>query len=125
MREMYLHNYINFKPLLKEDVNDSISSFLDKIESKHKLSEELRNKIEDFIEKSGCEKIEFAKFKFPALGVAVHDGVLINEMALHQKLETLIFVIFHEIAHHVQVDSLLVYSNSKRYSLYVKNTLLQ
>jgi hypothetical protein len=31
MREMYLHNYINFKPLLKEDVNDSISSFLDKI----------------------------------------------------------------------------------------------
>ena len=116
MREMYLHNYINFKPLLKEDVNDSISSFLDKIESKHKLSEELRNKIEDFIEKSGCEKIEFAKFKFPALGVAVHDGVLINEMALHQKLETLIFVIFHEIAHQYQFKK---YGEEKMYECYV------
>jgi hypothetical protein len=80
------------------------------------LSEELRNKIEDFIEKSGCEKIEFAKFKFPALGVAVHDGVLINEMALHQKLETLIFVIFHEIAHQYQFKK---YGEEKMYECYV------
>jgi hypothetical protein len=104
------------KPIIKEDIGDNLSSFLDEIDSKFNLSQDLRNKIEDFIQKSGCKKIEFAKFKFPALGLALHDGVLINQAALYRRLEDLLFVVFHEIAHQYQFKK---YGEEKMYECYV------
>lgn len=87
--------------ILKENT-ENIENFIDEIVKKFNISDELKNIIEDFIINSNCQKIEFAKFKFPALGLALHDKVLINMSTLNGDLEYLLFVIFHEIAHQYQ-----------------------
>lgn len=102
--------------LIKEENGDSISSFLNTIDRTYKMSDELRNKVEEFIRKSDCEKIEFAKFKMPAMGVALHDGVLINQVVLNQGLENLIYIVFHEIAHQYQFKK---YGKDKMYECYI------
>jgi hypothetical protein len=117
MERKYLYRFLNFKFILKEGVNDNVSSFLDEINSKYEMSDELRNKIEDFIEKSGCQKIEFIRFNYPAFGLSMHDGVLINRMLLNTYgLEHLIFIIFHEIAHQYQFKK---YGEEKMYDTYI------
>lgn len=102
--------------LIKEENGDSISSFLNTIDRTYKMSDELRNKVEEFIRKSDCEKIEFAKFKIPAMGIALHDGVLINQVVLNQGLENLIYIVFHEIAHQYQFKK---YGKDKMYECYI------
>lgn len=102
--------------LIKEENGDSISSFLNTIDRTYKMSDELRNKVEEFIRKSDCEKIEFAKFKMPAMGVALHDGVLINQVVLNQGLENLLYIVFHEIAHQYQFKK---YGKDKMYECYI------
>lgn len=102
--------------LIKEESGDGISSFLNTIDRTYKMSDELRNKVEEFIRKSDCEKIEFAKFKIPAMGIALHDGVLINQVVLNQGLENLIYIVFHEIAHQYQFKK---YGKDKMYECYI------
>jgi hypothetical protein len=94
----------------------NLENFLSKINEKFNLTNELEETIKDFIEKSNCKKIEFAKFKAPVMGLALHDGVLINENALQSTLEFLIFLIFHEIAHQYQFKK---YGEEKMYDCYV------
>jgi hypothetical protein len=69
----------------------------------------------DFIEESGCKKIEFAKFNYPALGLALHNGVLINSNMIGDNLSFLIFVIFHEVAHQFQFKK---YGDKIMYGVY-------
>lgn len=102
--------------LIKEESGDGISSFLNTIDKTYKMSDELRNKVEEFIRKSDCEKIEFAKFKMPAMGIALHDGVLINQVVLNQGLENLLYIVFHEIAHQYQFKK---YGKDKMYECYI------
>ena len=66
------------------------------------MSDELVDFVVNFIEKSDCQKIEFSEFKYPALGAALHNGVLINVAILNRPLGFALFVIFHEIAHQYQ-----------------------
>lgn len=89
------------KKLITEETQ-GIDTFMDEIKSKHKMSDELSNTVKDFIVKSDCNKIAFSNFRIAAMGVALHDFVLINKMVLSQKLELLLFVVFHEIAHQYQ-----------------------
>lgn len=102
--------------LIKEESGDGISSFLNTIDRTYKMSDELRNKVEEFIRKSDCEKIELAKFKMPAMGIALHDGVLINQVVLNQGLENLLYIVFHEIAHQYQFKK---YGKDKMYECYI------
>jgi hypothetical protein len=69
----------------------------------------------DFIEESGCKKIEFAKFNYPALGLALHNGVLINSNMIGDNLSFLVFVIFHEVAHQFQFKK---YGDKIMYGVY-------
>jgi hypothetical protein len=66
-----------FKTLINEET-DGITIFLNKIQSEYDISDSLYVEMLDFIEESGCKKIELAKFNYPALGLALHNGVLIN-----------------------------------------------
>jgi hypothetical protein len=91
----------SIRRILKEET-DGVNALIDVITSKHEMSDELIEKVKDFISQSNCKKIEFANFKMPAMGVALHDGVLINKIALNQRLEYLLFIIFHETAHQYQ-----------------------
>jgi hypothetical protein len=91
--------------LVNRVINEETSGlgdFVDTLKSRYNMSDELVDFVVDFIEKSDCQKIEFANFKYYALGVALHNGVLINNVALNRPLEFALFVIFHEVAHQYQ-----------------------
>ena len=87
--------------ILKEETQN-IDSFIDTVEGKYPEVSEFKDVLISFIEESDCQKIEFANFKHPSLGVALHNGVLINNNALSKPLPLLMFIIFHEIAHQYQ-----------------------
>jgi hypothetical protein len=91
----------NIRRILKEET-EGINTFLDEISNVHELSGELKNFIKEFIKKSNCKQINFSNFKIGALGLALHNGVLINSITLKQSLPFLLFVIFHEVAHQYQ-----------------------
>jgi hypothetical protein len=103
-----------FKTLINEET-DGITIFLNKIQSEYDISDSLYKEMLDFIEKSNCKKIEFAKFNYPALGLALHNGVLINSNMIGDNLSFLIFVIFHEVAHQFQFKK---YGDKIMYGVY-------
>lgn len=110
--------YSQLKSDSKGFVNENVTSFKDFIgtlKSKYNISDDLIDFINNFIEKSDCQKIEFANFKYPALGAALHNSVLINNTVLSQSLEHTLFVIFHEIAHQYQYKK---YGIEKMYEFY-------
>lgn len=94
-------NIVESTNILTEDVS-GIDDFIKKIVKNYPKFEPFSSNLTEFIEKSGCKKIEFADFDYPASGVALHDGVLINNKILKQGLAMLLFVIFHEVAHQFQ-----------------------
>ena len=100
--------------ILKEETAN-LNSFIDQLRSKYEMSDELVEFLTDFIEDSGCQKIEFATFKYPALGASLHNGVLINKSVLNNSLEYVLFVIFHEVAHQYQYKK---YGEQKMYDFY-------
>jgi hypothetical protein len=105
----------NIRKILKEET-EGIDTFLDEISNVHELSEELKNFIKEFIKESNCKRINFSNFKMGVLGLALHDGVLINKLALNRGLDFLLFVIFHEIAHQYQFKK---YGDAKMYECYI------
>lgn len=105
----------SIRRILKEET-EGINEFINQIDSRYKMSDELKEFITDFIKESNCKKIEFTGFKFQALGLALHDGVLINKLALNRGLDFLLFLIFHEIAHQYQFKK---YGDTKMYECYI------
>jgi hypothetical protein len=101
--------------ILREETQ-GINKFIDTIDSKFRLSEDLKQFLIDFINKSNCKNIEFSGFKAPAFGFALHDGVLINKIILNNQLDFILFVIFHEVAHQYQFKK---YGVEKMYECYV------
>ena len=79
-----------------------LDSFMEKLIETYPKVKEFSDVMKKFIEDSDCKKIEFSKFKMGVLGVALHNGVLINEVTLKNSLIHTIFVIFHEVAHQYQ-----------------------
>ena len=105
----------SIRRVLREET-DGVNTLIDVITSRHEMSDELIEKVKDFISQSNCKKIEFVNFKMPAMGVALHDGVLINKIALNQRLEYLLFIIFHETAHQYQFKK---YGEDIMYECYI------
>ena len=103
-----------FKTLINEET-DGITIFLNKIQAEYDISDSLYTELMNFIEKSNCQKIEFAKFNYPALGLALHNGVMINSTMVGGSLNFLVFVIFHEIAHQFQFKK---YGDKIMYGVY-------
>lgn len=79
-----------------------LDTFMSKLINKFPEVEDFKDKLMEFIINSGCKKIEFANFNIPAMGMALHNGVVINNSILSQSLSFVLFVIFHEIAHQYQ-----------------------
>lgn len=74
--------------------------FIDNIDGDYKEFAEL---LKTSIEKSGCQKIEFADFNNDnIIGLALHDRAVINNRLLGTRMSYLIYAIFHEIAHQYQ-----------------------
>lgn len=100
--------------VIKEETS-GLGDFIEILRSNFNMSDELVGFVRNFIENSNCNKIEFAKFKYAALGAALHNGVLINNVVLNSSLEVALFSIFHEIAHQYQYKK---YGIEKMYEFY-------
>lgn len=100
--------------VIKEETS-GLGDFIETLRSNFNMSDELVGFVKNFIENSNCNKIEFAKFKYAALGAALHNGVLINNVVLNSPLEVALFSIFHEIAHQYQYKK---YGIEKMYEFY-------
>ena len=110
---------MNLKETIKRILNEEtegIDSFINQIDSKFNLSEELKDSLYKFISESDCKNIEFSPFKMGVMGVALHNGVLINKQTLNLNLEYLLFIILHEIAHQYQFKK---YGEDKMYECYI------
>lgn len=102
------------RQVIKEETS-GLGDFIETLKSNFNMSDELVDFVVNFIEKSDCNKIEFAEFKYPALGIALHNGVLINSSVFNRSLEFALFCIFHEIAHQYQYKK---YGIEKMYEFY-------
>ena len=101
--------------LLTEETS-GVDDFIGQMVEKYPEVEGYSNQIKSFIENSGCHKIEVASFKYPAMGLALHNGVLFNKMIFYQTLPKFLFVLFHEIAHQYQYKK---YGAEKMYEFYL------
>lgn len=104
-----------YRKLIVEQTS-GIDDFMQRIIETYPETKEYSDKIKSFIENSGCKKIEVSKFKYPALGLALHNGVLFNEQIFNQNLPMFLFVISHEIAHQYQYKK---YGAEKMYEYYI------
>ena len=102
------------KIILREETQ-GVDQFLEKIASKHPDINNFKNEIKQSLINSNCKKIEFMEFGYPAMGLALHDGLYINSTALNLKLPMLLFVLFHEVAHQYQYKK---YGAEKMYEFY-------
>jgi len=113
-----------YNEVKSEDINESvlkeetqgIKSFLTQIMETYPETERFIDSIDSFIKNSNCKKIEVAAFKYPALGLAVHNGVLFNQFIFKQQLPDFLFIVFHEIAHQYQYKK---YGDEKMYEFYL------
>jgi hypothetical protein len=105
------------RKIIKEEV-EGIDSFFNEINQKHQLDDELIGFLKRFIAESECQRIQFSGFNFPALGLSLETGVLINKVTLDGQLPMLVFVILHEIAHQYQFKK---YGSKVMYECYVGN----
>ena len=103
------------RKVLKEET-EGIRPFLYRIMSTYPETEIYIDEIKSFIENSNCKKIEVSKFKFPAMGLAMHNGVLFNEAIFNYPLSSFLFVMSHEIAHQYQYKK---YGDDKMYECYL------
>jgi hypothetical protein len=101
--------------LLNEET-EGIDSFIDKIITTFPKTKDYIDSIKSFIDNSGCKKIEVAKFKYPAFGLALHNGVVFNETIFNNSLPNFLFIMCHEIAHQYQYQK---YGNEKMYEFYL------
>ena len=109
----------HIRKVLREELNESttgLDEFLNSVTNRYPETIDYIDKIKSFIEESGCKKIEIARFKHAALGLALHNGVLLNQNIFFQSLPNFLFILFHEIAHQYQYKK---YGDEKMYEFYL------
>lgn len=104
--------------LLVSSQVEGLDVLMDEIIAKFPKVEEYKDKLIQFIVGSDCKKIEFATMQHGAGGLSLHNAVLLNKYLLKDTLGTLLFIIFHEIAHQYQFKK---YGAEKMYELYTGN----
>jgi hypothetical protein len=105
-----------YKRLLNEETN-GLDDFIQKIVNAYPSLGEHTDIIKNNIEKSNCQKIEFSDMSM-AGGLSLHDRVVISNTFINPKINniaSLMFVIFHEIAHQHQYNK---YGKELIYDMY-------
>ena len=103
---------------LKSSV-EGLDSFMDRIIKKYPEIEPFRDELIEFVEKSGCKKIEFAGFEagnLPMKGISLTNSLLMTADILNDTKEGLIFIFFHEVAHQYQYR---LYGQKRMYAPYL------
>jgi predicted SprT family Zn-dependent metalloprotease len=107
--------------LLNEETN-GLDEFMTELVSHHNKVGEFYDIVVDFIKDSGCQNIELKPIHIGALGLALHNKVVINPVVLDMQLNRCLYVIFHEIAHQYQYKK---YGKKKMYELYTGELSLE
>lgn len=98
---------------------EGLNLFMDRIIKKHPEIEPFKDELFEFVENSGCKKIEFAGFetgKLPMKGISLTNGLLITADILNDTKEGLMFIFFHEIGHQYQYK---LYGQKRMYEAYL------
>lgn len=96
-----------------------LQSFLERMIQKYPEIENFKEELVEFVEQSGCKKIEFAGFEggnFPIKGLSLGNGTFMMAEILSYSKEHLMFIFFHEIAHQYQYK---LYGKNKMYDAYL------
>lgn len=92
----------------------SVNEFIELVVKRYPKIIDHIDKITEFIDKSGCKRIETFKMG-QGLGLSLHDRVVISEFAFSKPLGMFLFILFHEIAHQYQYRK---YGDEKMYECY-------
>jgi hypothetical protein len=103
------NQYIN---LLNEGT--TVDEFLQLVLKRYPQTNDFIDKIKDFIDKSGCNRIETFRMT-QGMGLSLHDRVVISDISFSQPLPKFLFILFHEIAHQYQYRK---YGDEKMYECY-------
>jgi len=93
----------------------TVDEFMELIVSRFPETKNYIPKIKEFIDKSGCKRIETFKMK-QGLVLSLHDRVVISDLAFSNPLSMFLFILFHEIAHQYQYKK---YGDDKMYEYYI------
>lgn len=102
------------KKILYEEVH-RFHDFASEIIKRHPQTNSFIGEILDFIDKSGCKRIEFDRLPIGVMGIAFHDRVVINQQTLFLNINMFLYILFHEIAHQFQYRK---YGDEKMYEFY-------
>lgn len=102
------------RKILYEEVH-RFHDFASEIIKHHPQTKSFMNEILDFIDKSGCKRIEFDRLPMGIMGIALHDRVVVNRQALFLNINMFLYILFHEIAHQFQYRK---YGDEKMYEFY-------
>jgi hypothetical protein len=72
--------------------------------------------IRDFVQKSGCKKIDIEDMVHPAYGLSLTNKVVLNTKTLKTSLSEFLYILFHEVAHQFQYKK---YGIDKMYGSYI------
>jgi hypothetical protein len=94
---------INEKQLKLITEQEGLGDFFAIIAERYPDSVYMLSYLKNFIEKSGCKRIAFEYFNYPAAGVSLVDRLVLNKSILkHYNFKTFLYVLFHETAHQYQ-----------------------
>lgn len=113
-----LINENQFKLIVEQEGFDELAV---KMSETYPDSVYLLSFIKNFVEKSGCKKVDIEPMAYQALGLSLMDKVVINEKVLKSPLSEFLYVLLHEIAHQYQYKK---YGIDKMYGIYTGNVSL-
>lgn len=96
-----------------------LDSFIGRMIDKYPEIEPFKNELFEFVEHSGCKKIEFTGFEagnLPLKGISLTNGLLMTADILNDTKEGLMFIFFHEMAHQYQYR---LYGQKRMYAAYL------
>jgi hypothetical protein len=111
-------NESQYKLLL--EATEGLDQFLETLKNEYKLSDELIDEIKSIFEKTDCKKVSFEKLT-NAMGLALHNKLVINPDIFKNNATQGLFIIFHELAHQYQFRK---YGAEKMMGLYLNEVPL-
>lgn len=109
--------------LVKKVINEAtegIDDFIEQLKSNFDLSDELVDEIKSIFEKTDCKKVSFEGLN-GAMGLALHNKLILDPKILRTGLPRSLFIIFHELAHQYQFKK---YGAEKMMEVYIGETSL-
>lgn len=109
--------------LVKRVINEAtegLDEFMTELKSNFDLSDELTEEIKSIFKKADCKKVSFEGLN-GAMGLALHNKLVLDPKVMKRGLPQALLIIFHELAHQYQFKK---YGAEKMMEVYIGETSL-